>query len=537
MDNFHHTRRSPVAYSFVAAVLFYILNVLTPYTLSDDILYKCVWQYSEQAPKLPLHSFSDLVQSQWVHYHVVNGRIWVHTLVQLFAGFLGKDVYNLCQATFFFLFIRLAASLITDQQQDRRYASVCFLFAVFILIPCFSNEFLWFVAGFNYLWVSVVVLAFLLRFKAEKFSALTACLALLAGSSHEGIALSLSFASLVWLYDHRRTAAHSPQAIYILLLIASTVLCVYPPLVINRAGLTVENLPGIVHMRLLKLASALIQFRTVYLFSLLMLGLGWKRKTALKAHIARHRYLYITFLTALLLTLASGSTETRALFFPEWLSALLLVSLITDRNIGCHRLPLILPTLIMLAVYVPAVVLSIRNYRNYVFIERQLHQPGSTVISVRQIHKFRNPLLSYIFTNYVREPVRFGINEQAQGFDPGNEYVRCAEALYGKPQLCFLPEELARLMKNHSRRLVRPVRNNLAEIAVVEIPRHQKHHPLVLPLRPEPPDTLPFVRRLTTYAGNTYDIPDGKYAVITLSGHHYLVFCLPPGRISRRLLF
>ena len=52
------------------------LQLLDAPTLSDDIIYRFVWQENESSTPQQIKNISDLIHSQWIHYNVTNGR-WV----------------------------------------------------------------------------------------------------------------------------------------------------------------------------------------------------------------------------------------------------------------------------------------------------------------------------------------------------------------------------------------------------------------------------------------------------------------------------
>ena len=63
------------------------LNLLDVPTLSDDIIYRFMWNTDETAPVQTIGSLADLLHSQWNHYMTTNGRMVVHLLAQAFLVF------------------------------------------------------------------------------------------------------------------------------------------------------------------------------------------------------------------------------------------------------------------------------------------------------------------------------------------------------------------------------------------------------------------------------------------------------------------
>ena len=80
-----------LAYILTIGILYYILCHLAPITLSDDVLYKFVWPHDNESYNKPIASILDIIESQYIHYQVVNGRSIIHFFIQLFDGIIGKE--------------------------------------------------------------------------------------------------------------------------------------------------------------------------------------------------------------------------------------------------------------------------------------------------------------------------------------------------------------------------------------------------------------------------------------------------------------
>jgi len=229
-------------------------------------------------------------------------------------------------------------------------------------------------------------------------------------------------------------------------------------------------------------------------------------------------------------------TETRALFFAELLATILLLDLLLTRCSWKHqRVASMVLCAVMLAVYIPALALSVRNYHNSQVILTQLKDPKTTLIKVPQIKDIDNGYLQYIFKNYVREAVRFGIFEQAQGFDPQNEYVRCAEVWYHKSPLYFLPADLLDMITRHPQTFKKPTTNPGHELMVLQTSKWQVTD-VQFQLRDENVDTLSTGQWLVAYKGNTYQLPAHKFGIMTIDGRNYLIMACPTTNIRRRIV-
>ena len=90
-----------LAYISTIGILYYILCHLAPITLSDDVLYKFVWPHDSESYNRPIASILDIIESQYIHYQVVNGRSIIHFFIQLFDGIIGKEACNVISSILF----------------------------------------------------------------------------------------------------------------------------------------------------------------------------------------------------------------------------------------------------------------------------------------------------------------------------------------------------------------------------------------------------------------------------------------------------
>lgn len=523
---------------FIAvSIVFILLNFLTPLTLSDDILYHCIWQPNETDPKLPLENLAEIAKSQYVHYQVMNGRVWIHTIIQLFTGFLGKPLYNVLQGFFFYALIGLMVRF-TSTATTSLWNYVLVVFSLFMLIPGFADAFLFFVAGVNYLWVSVVVLIFLYRFKKSdktSFSWITATLAFLSGWSHEGIALPLACSFVLYWFVNRKQLRRNCKLLYILIFLVGCALCIYPPLTLDRADLGKMNESGYLKLHLLKMIAILKQARLIFIITLMVVYLWWRKRQILIEWWRRQCFLFVAFGAAFGLAILSGSPSTRTIFYSEWLALLLLLDLVFHFEMKCKPVLMLLMAISMLIVLIPTLFLSLKNYQNYQNILEQCQAKGCNTVWVRQIAKSENIFMNYIFKNYVRESIRFGTNEKAQGFDESNEYVRSAKMLFHKTSLRFLPATLHAGIKADTAAQVQQLVNENKELMAIRLPKYKEISELTLKLYNENPDTLSFKERILAYKQNEYAIKTDQFKVIDIEGRTYLVFCLPQKNVLRRI--
>ena len=97
--------------------------------MADDFSFAYVYDRNGANILSPIMNLSDIIISQYNHYFVSNGRTPVQFIEQLFAGLLGRGLFNLFNTLIFLLFLWISASFI-GQKKNRLYI-VSALFLLF----------------------------------------------------------------------------------------------------------------------------------------------------------------------------------------------------------------------------------------------------------------------------------------------------------------------------------------------------------------------------------------------------------------------
>ena len=215
------------------------LQLLDVPTLSDDMLYRFVWQQDESAPARLIKNIGDLITSQWAHYQIVNGRWVVHGLAQAFLSFFPPVIYQSCNAVLFSLMLWLASKLMVGKEH-RLFCMAVMCFLLFVVFADIKTTMLWSMGTFNYLWVTVWTLAFLLYLRRIHHSKspihwLLSPFALLIGCGHEALSLPLSITLVVYAVFELRRKEFYPIGLYIVWYVIGTILCLLSPGILGRA--------------------------------------------------------------------------------------------------------------------------------------------------------------------------------------------------------------------------------------------------------------------------------------------------------------
>ena len=152
-----------------------------------------------------------------------------------------------------------------------------------------------------------------------------------------------------------------------------------------------------------------------------------------------------------------------------------------------------------------------------------------------QIRPASNLVLSSIFDNYLREPVKFGPFEYAQGFVQNNAYLKCIKILFDKDKLYFLPKDIVEKMKRNQIKKTFFTYNTHKELMVLEIKANCQIKEVKLLLKDEDLNSLPFYKRILAYKEHSYIVPEGYYDTLSYHQKKYLIVCCPTRNIARRI--
>ncbi|MBQ6690526.1 MAG: hypothetical protein IJN01_02375 [Rikenellaceae bacterium] len=229
----------------IIGLLFYILESYAIFC-NDDYFYTYICEdatfLDAISGKKKVENIRDIFVSQYNHWQLINGRYIAHTIVQLFCGILGFEMFKICNTIVFVLFINY-------------YIKLCRLFVKQInAIICFIV--LWISLGFvdvgfgmmtsvahsvNYLWSSLGYTWLLYkifeynldnanRTSTILYKILLFILAFIAGGMNESFSVGLSMALFLYMLINREKYK-SPNEILFLafgLWLGTIVLCVNP---------------------------------------------------------------------------------------------------------------------------------------------------------------------------------------------------------------------------------------------------------------------------------------------------------------------
>ncbi len=138
----------------------YYLNANAPF-FADDYGYSFIWGTDDRVA-----SIRDVFVSQYAHYFTWGGRSVAHVLAQTFL-YLGKPIFDVANSLVFLFLILLIYWISRGERPTLRVKPVP-VQVIFGLLwfssVVFGETVLWLVGACNYLWTTVIVLAFLLPY-------------------------------------------------------------------------------------------------------------------------------------------------------------------------------------------------------------------------------------------------------------------------------------------------------------------------------------------------------------------------------------
>ena len=532
------SRKVYVVYMALVAACMLWLQLLDAFTLGDDMAYRFVWRADESEPLQLVDSFGDLVHSQWVHYHTMNGRWVVHSVAQALLGFAPPQLYQVISALLFVGLLYLGARLTVGRKQHL-FASVLICFFLFVVSRGFRTTMLWSMGTFNYLWTTTFTLAFLLYLKHLGHATLTAKhwwlspLSLLVGSSHEGLALPLAITFLVFIIAERKKVAHRAVLPYLCWYMVGAATVVLTPALWSRAdgGLTLYNrlLSGAINLFLNMRVGWLLLFTNIYLYR--------KNRCLLRQKLWQFRYAYLCFAMSLGIIAVCGTNLERVAFFTDFIALLLMVelwsTLIAER---WHRHIIIASSAVMVALLIPAIVVRSQNYHYSEHIKQQMMEPGKELITVEQPLKGDSWMMDFCRERYVYPSAEFGFYCCYMAFNAHDTNIHMAATLCNKQQMVFLPEDVVKKIATDSMAFAHYELDANKELYVWRVSEGQQVDKVIFSLKPEDTSALMPHQRLLAYKGNSYVMDDHlRYSVVRVGGRSYLVFTRPTTNIFRRI--
>ena len=511
-------------YLLIIGVIFYLMNVFTPEYL-DDYLYKYMFVNGKTNTDFPIHSLKDVLLSQYDHYFNFNGRVIVHSFVQLFSGILGKPIFNIANS---FVLIMLIYTL-TKHYSNKNASNYLFSFSViFLLFPVFRDSMLWMTGSINYLWSSTAICFFLLLFRKIGYERLKfrhfligLCCVFL-GWSHEGISFPLSLSFVLFAIYHYRSIYRHAAFPMIIGFVLGAFLCTFAPSTMGRASLDGGfGIMTLAHKIVsgLTLCTKLKAFYCLLLsiiIVLLLKGTNWK--AWLKSFIKDNPILCGALILSFGVVFLSGFTSSRTATATELFSIILMLKALTHIKEDVFRVVKGIACISCLVIVIFSIHYYNDNQVEYNNLTKQIRENSSSIILTNEVK------MPAIISNYVRLPLEHETSGFYDGFSynsPWNNYIA---KTYQRDSLAFIPESIYRRIITAPEKYdsfsiptsdpfyIKRVDNDNVKRVIFEL-KNTKSRDIPFYLRP-------LANKLERYSAK--DIDASLFSIVTIDDNYYL---------------
>lgn len=519
----------------IVGLLYFLMEWFTSPTMGDDTIYHFQFQFDPNTSPEPINSLSDLFRSQLVHYQTINGRLPVHLLAQALFAFVPDWLTNILNTFMFVLMVGLSVRIITPSGRGRIGFGVLLVSFIFVVIRGVQSAFFWQLGAFNYLWpITINLLLYVLLARREYGHNLLSwwlpLLSLLAGWSHEALSVPVCVGMAVCLWHRRKSSNRMPLAVCFVFYAIGVALCVFSPGVMTRVG---DN-PSLSGRVVSAVVTTIFNVRVGWLL-LITVIVALRKKVLSAADIRRNASVVASVVVAYGVVALSGQTVIRVAFMADFLS--LIVMLALWRKLFSDRIVFfgsVAAAVVSLAMYVPALVLCVRQTQCYRFTLGQMRSPGEKIVATRSVEP-HNWFDKIVISRYVQNFADYGILGSYMPFDSRDSNNRCLARMYGKRWMLLLPEDVLSKMRTDSTAYRHYEADQDGKIYIWQLRPDQHVSEVKFLLKPEDVSQLHWWQRPVAYKDDSYELDDFRWEVVSAYSRRYLVFCVPTTNIKRRI--
>jgi len=520
----YHYRTGSMVIIAIVALAFYALNLLSP-EYHDDFIYKFMFVNGGVDYTSPIHSLSDIFCSQIEHYHAVNGRSIVHSLVQLFSGILGKQVFNILNVIVFVVFIGL---LMRNIKQRSQLLAIFITLALTLLMPRFKDTFLWMTGGVNYLWSATAALAFLMLYEnrktrpADKSLIWLLPLSFALGWSHEGITLPLACSPILLSLPTVKKNYHYQGLWLALAFLAGACMIVFAPGTIARTDTAAEGFSASsIGLKIINGFSVLGELKIIYIAVVLWVLLWLKNRRMAREVFTDNVHLPLAALLSAGIVFAAGMASPRTAFGLE------LFSMVFALRVVDKALPLLnekaikwcsIGLAIGLTVFYGLLLYhTIPSWQESQRLANLIEHNSDGIIGTQEYD-------AGIFNQYIGTMISRDATANAINYNP-QSWPKSIAATYHRDSLMFLPQAFLDDLKAHPERFKELDKDTPFEFYVKLIDECAAIEEVRFMLSPTDFSTLPFLfrpiaRKMNRYKQNVFTTE--QWTTIHLYGQRYL---------------
>lgn len=514
-----------------------LLNWYATPTMSDDLMYRFVWQEQWQEPLELIQSIQDVIKSQMVHYEYTNGRSLIHGMAQMASILLPDSATKLLNTAMFLLLIYLITIYSAVRKENKMFIAVTAFGLLFLVISGFYTGFIWIMGAFNYLWVMTLTLCFLLLLRRMEHHPMNwklmplIPLSFLIGWTHEAIALPMSVSFIACLVINRKTVFQQAKSYCMIAYTFGIIMILFSPALWSRAD--IEGIPFIQRMTA-GCINLLFGIRISWLLILTLIIILVKDKDIFYTTINRHKHILIAWITAIGIVFCCGTNIERVPIFADFIALLIVLDVWQSEKLMCFRTPsMVIICIACVLVAIPAIRLNYKNYQNYLYHQQQLITTDNRIIKVRQLPADLNKYMKLIAKRYVNPTIEFNFYNCYMAFDQHDLNNRAMAHLYHKDKLVFLPEDVINHIEHDSLAYQKMESDEHQNLYILQLNKQQTVKHVTFLLDKEAP--LKFYQWFLSYPGNEYELDNFNYKVINIQNRNYLVMTIPTSNINRRI--
>lgn len=502
----------------IIGVGFLMLNILTPEYL-DDYLYKYTFINGIADKNHPIVTIKDIYTSQIDHYFTFNGRVIIHSLVQLFTGIIGKGIFNFINAVVFTCFIALSVKYSTKSLNKSLILFSTFL--IFLCFPAFNDTCLWMTGSMNYLWTSLLTIIFLYIFRNLRDKNLTPSSYLFVlggiplGWAHEGIVFPLALSLIVFCYWNRKQIIKSAAFPFAIGFIIGAFLCAFSPATLGRASGNGHTLMGLAN-KILSGFVILSKLKLIYLAIAVLIWIALKEgKYKVLCFLKENLLICGAIFFSMGIVFLSGFYSARTAFGTELFSFLLIIKLLAIYHPRKNVSQTI--SVILCFMYGSVLYCSVLNFQEYQRILQQIKEPSTCIITITDSHYG-------LMENWIRTPLINSNSEYYFSYSPSfweNQYIACT---YHRDSLIFLPQEFIGNISQDKFDTFGTTPNQ--PFYAKRLHEYKKIDKVVYQLKETDFASLPFYIRPFAHKLGRYtlaEVETDKFAVININGTSYLL--------------
>lgn len=317
-----------VTYIFIFITVL-LINYYTPFN-GDD--YKYAFNYSDGSR---ITNIFDVIESQFVHYKVMNGRFIPHFLEQIFAGITGKWLFNIINSFILIWFIELITNRLKcySNTKEKNYFRILTFLASLFLFSYPGQTIYWMAGALNYLWPMTFALYLLTVFEEkQKYNTiLLFTISLISAWFQEAISIVFCI-SLILLMINDKNVRSINNIIIILGYILGTSLIVFSPGTLTRlSGNDVVHSGGFSFIIASKLLCLFESLKKLYIFWItIVLIIIYLFKTPINKFCYKYKLELIIWITNICFLLLLGFSKERVTIMLSIISYILCVRIFFD---------------------------------------------------------------------------------------------------------------------------------------------------------------------------------------------------------------